>query len=374
MAALGQSRNSEFMQSRPCRFVAEPHPRLRQKCVVTNGQLAQFLLGESMKISPAKRRNAAARIVNDVSSKRRTFEHLKRLQGEHTVMGRKTLLRACLPMSPWGDRIYARYVFERRLGRAPEFPPIRFNDHLFAWKTSDTCYDMSLLLSFVTDKEYAKLYITGMLGKEYVTQTYQVLRNKDELQDFAPDRFPCVLKPTNSSGPIIVCPDASTSLDRAKLAKWFDIDYYRLKREPNYRQLQPKIIIEEFFSKDGRTVPDDYKVFCVRGVPKLVQVDSGRLSRHTRNLYDVSWNRISASYVYPNREQDDPKPILLDKMLNAAGVLSAAFPFVRVDFYATETDVRVGELTFFPESASGKLKPEDAEYHLGAYFNDGAVS
>ena len=122
------------------------------------------------------------------------------------------------------------------------------------------------------------------------------------------------------------------------------------------------------------TIPDDFKVFCVRGVPKFVQVDSGRLSRHTRNLYDVAWNRISATYVYPNREQDDPRPTLLDVMLKAATVLSAAFPFVCVDFYATETDVRVGELTFFPESASGKLEPEEAEYLLGAYFKESSVS
>ena len=288
-------------------------------------------------------------------------------------MGRKTLMRACLPKSPWGDRVYARYMFHRRLGRAPEFPPVKFNDHLFDWKTSNACYDLNLLLSFVTDKEYAKLYIAALLGTEYVIPTYQVLRSKGELRGFVPDRVPCVLKPTNSSGPVIICTDASSSLDRANLLKWFDIDYYRLKREPNYRHLRPKVMVEEFFSADGLAVPDDYKIFCVRGIPKFVQVDSGRMSRHTRNLYDVSWNRISANYVYPGRDQDDPKPVLLDEMLEAASVLSAAFPFVRVDFYATATEVRVGELTFFPESASGKLDPEEAEYLLGAHFNDATV-
>ena len=152
------------------------------------------------------------------------------------------------------------------------------------------------------------------------------------------------------------------------MAKWFDIDLYRLKREPNYRHLTPKIIVEELFSEDGRTIPNDYKIFCVRGIPKFVQVDADRFSDHTRNLYDLSWNRIPAIYEYPNREQDDPKPALLNEMLDAAGKLSAVFPFVRVDFYATETEIRVGEMTFFPESASGKLEPEEAENTLGIYL------
>ena len=283
-------------------------------------------------------------------------------------MSRRSLLRRCLPKNPWGDRVYGRYIFRRRLGRNPEYPPVRFNDHLFAWKTSSACYDP--LIQFVTDKEYAKLYISAIVGEEYVIETYRILRRKEELQTLNLDRYPCILKPTHSSGQILVCPDASTPLDRADLAKWFDVDLYRSKREPNYRHLTPKIIVEEFFSEDGRTIPNDYKVFCVYGAPKFVQVDGDRHSNHTRSLYDLSWNRIPAAYVYPNRERDDPRPALLDEMLDAARKLSAAFPFVRVDFYATETEIRVGELTFFPESASGKLEPEEAEFALGRYFDN----
>lgn len=283
-------------------------------------------------------------------------------------MSRRSLLRRYLPRNPWGDRVYGRHIFRRRLGRDPEYPPARFNDHLFAWKTSGACYDP--LIQFVTDKEYAKLYIAATVGKEYVIKTYRILRGKSELQTLSLDRFPCILKPTHSSGQILVCPDASTPLDREVLAKWFDIDLYRLKREPNYRQLSPKIIVEEFYSEDGRTIPNDHKIFCVGGVLKFIQVDGDRHSNHTRNLYDLSWNRIPAAYVYPNRERDDPRPVLLNEMLDAARKLSAAFPFVRVDFYATETEIRVGELTFFPESASGKLEPEEAEYTLGAFFRD----
>lgn len=274
--------------------------------------------------------------------------------------------RRLLPKTPWGDRIFARYRFYRRLGRSPENPPVRFNDHLFALKAGGMGYDP--LIQYVTDKEYAKQYVSSVVGSNYTTETYRILRNKEELKTYVPDRFPCILKPTHSSGQAVICADRSGSLDREKLGRWLYINYYSLSREQNYRHLVPKIIVEEFFSKDGQTVPDDYKIFCFRGVPKLIQVDSGRFSQHTRNLYDTSWNRLPVTYVYPNRTKDDLKPALLGEMLHVAQELSAPFPFVRVDMYSTESEMRVGELTIFPESASGLLRPAEAEFTLGEHF------
>ena len=277
-------------------------------------------------------------------------------------------LRRILPKTPWGDRIFGQYDFYKRLGRFPEKRPVRFNDNLFALKTSGMGYDP--LVQFVTDKEYAKLYISSVLGSEYAIETYRILRSVEELENYVPDRFPCVVKPTHSSGQAVIFTDPSVPLDRDRLGKWFRIRYYFRYREQNYRHLVPKIIVEEFFSEDGRTIPDDYKIFCFRGLPKFVQVDGDRFSGHTRNLYDTSWSRIPATYVYPNREEDDPKPQLLGEMLHAARKLSADFDFVRVDFYTTPTEIRVGELTFFPEGASGRLEPPEAEFTLGAYFSD----
>ena len=124
------------------------------------------------------------------------------------------ILRRLLPKTLWGDRVYGRYNFRRRLGRSPESPPVRFNDHLFAFKTSGAGYDP--LIQFVTDKEYAKLYISSVLGEEYVTETYRILRDKGELKTYRPDGFPCVLKPTHSSGQVMICTDATVDLDREK--------------------------------------------------------------------------------------------------------------------------------------------------------------
>ena len=277
-------------------------------------------------------------------------------------------MRRYLPKNPWGDRIYGRHDFRRRLGRDPEYPPIKFNDHLFAWKTSGACYDP--LIQFVTDKEYAKLYIAATVGVEYVIETHKILRSKEELNKFSPIRYPCILKPTHSSGEALICFDSSTPVNQTGLSKWFDIDYYKIKREQNYRHLTPKIIVEDFFSEDGHTIPKDYKIFCVRGFPKFIQVDSDRHTGHKRNLYSTDWARIRATLLYPAKEEDDPKPELLDDMLRIAQNLSTAFQFVRVDLYATETAIKVGEFTFVPGAAGEPLNPPEAEYTFGAYFSD----
>ena len=49
------------------------------------------------------------------------------------------------------------------------------------------------------------------------------------------------------SGPVVICLDVQTPVDRALLRCWLHTDYYKEKREANYRHLRRKIIVEEFF-------------------------------------------------------------------------------------------------------------------------------
>ena len=273
-------------------------------------------------------------------------------------------LRRVLPATAWGDRVFARYQFRRACGRDPQTPPQGLSDQLFALRTGGATRDP--LVQMVTDKEYVKLYVRAVLGDGYVNPTYRILRSRAELSEYSPDRIPCVLKPTHASGEVMICRDPEAGLDRGRLHAWLDMDYYRRSREPQYRNLSSKIVVEEFFSPDGASVPDDYKIWCACGVAVMVQVDSGRFTQPTRNLYDTSWNRIPARIKFPNREGDDPKPPLLAEMLAAAQRLSAPFPFMRVDLYASDTEFRVGELTFLPRGgAARQIEPEQMDRELG---------
>ena len=178
-----------------------------------------------------------------------------------------------------------------------------------------------------------------------------------------------MVKPTHLSGPVLLHTDPDEAIDRSLLCDWLSRERYRGTREANYRYLQPKIIVEEFFSEDGVSAPKDYKIFCFGGVPKLIQVDSGRAHRHTRNLYDTDWQRLPATWHYPAGTEDDSRPDALQEMLDVAGQLASRFSFVRVDLYAISTDIRVGELTFCPGGANEVLLPSAADTELGKLFD-----
>ncbi|WP_455552031.1 ATP-grasp fold amidoligase family protein [Desulfovibrio sp.] len=51
-------------------------------------------------------------------------------------------------------------------------------------------------------------------------------------------------------------------------------------------------------------------------------------------------------------------------MCRIASILSKKFIFVRVDLFVSNDDIYVGELTFFPENATGKFSPNSASKWL----------
>ncbi|MYE58823.1 MAG: hypothetical protein F4X35_04470 [Alphaproteobacteria bacterium] len=170
--------------------------------------------------------------------------------------------RRRLPRNAWGDREFCRRRFVSRQGRQPDPEGAgRLTDLFYRVKTDGSLLDP--LYQLVTDKELAKLYIESTVGPGYAPETYRVLRSPDEIGAFVPDRVPCVLKPTHMSGPVLFHTDPDKAIDRDLLRKWFKKDHYRGTREGNYRHLRPKIIVEEFFSEDGVSVPKDYKLFCL---------------------------------------------------------------------------------------------------------------
>ena len=280
---------------------------------------------------------------------------------------RRVIPRRFLPRNAWGDGESARRRFVRRHGRPPSpQKPERLTDYLYRIMVDGSLTDP--LRQFVTDKEFAKLYIAHTVGPDYLPETYQVLRNADDIEAFVPDRVPCVVKPTHLSGSVLFHTDPDETIDRNLLRAWLNKGYYRGSRETNYRYLRPKIIVEEFLSEDGVSVPKDYKLFCFHGVPKLIQVDSDRFGEHTRNFYDMRWNRLPMTYHYPAGPEDE-KPPLLEEMSEIASLLAPAFSFVPVDLYASRTRVCAGELTFCPEGANAPILPNAADIELAKLFD-----
>ena len=273
-----------------------------------------------------------------------------------------------LPYTDWGNRLYWRIGFTRRFRRRPELRPRRFVDHLHSIKTDGRMADP--LYQYCTDKEYAKSYIAGVLGPGFTPETYAVLRSDADIDAFAPDRAPCVIKPTHASGQTMFLRGADEPVDRDTLKAWLRLDYYRVEREANYRHLTPKIMVEELFSDGRGPIPKDYKVLCIAGWPTIIQVTSDRVTKPATNYYDTGWNEAGFTWAHPPGPPAD-RPALLEDMLDIAARLAAPFSFVRVDLYASDEKIRVGELTFCPFAAKARVYPESADFELGRLFSKG---
>jgi hypothetical protein len=269
-----------------------------------------------------------------------------------------------LPHNRLGDRVfsYVRFAtFQKRLPRNA----LIYNDVIYRIKTSHEILDP--LRVFVTDKEFVKLFIKAVVGDRYNIPTTAVLRSVDEVDGF---QFPpvCCIKPTHASGRVIFRRDCEP-IDREKIKSWFGVNYYLSGREANYKHLVPKIIVEPLVF--GRTNVEDYKIFCVDGVPKLIQVDVDRHIEHKRKYFDAHWNEQPFSIKYPRTDKAVPKPPNLDEMLEVAAKLSEYFWFVRVDLYSDGRQLFVGEITHCPDNAGGVFHPPAAEAMVSHYLFSG---
>lgn len=63
-----------------------------------------------------------------------------------------------------------------------------------------------------------------------------------------------------------------------------------------------------------------------------------------------------------------PKPRHYDDMLNLARMLGKGLPFVRVDFFDTDDNLYVAEMTFYPGGGFFSYKPESFNYLMGDLF------
>ena len=291
-------------------------------------------------------------------------------------LGRRiaSVLQYVLPTTRWGDCVFAIMAHMFKLRRVPRLrPPKLFNDHLLELKLSGALSDP--FRQFITDKEYAKDYIAWVVGPQYVLRTYDILRTELDVDRFVVKDTPCVVKPTHLSGSsILVQLDRSAPVDRQEMKCWLKSGYYRRSREINYRFLERKVIVEELHSWDGYDPPPDYKMFCFQGDPRLIQVDTKRFTGHTRNIYDMEWNRLPITIEFPAGIEEDPKPSQFEEMIEIAKRLSRPFAFLRVDMYANDTGVKVGELTNVHGNATEGIQPAAAERWMGELFEGGRSS
>ncbi len=224
-----------------------------------------------------------------------------------------------------------------------------------------------------SDKIEVRRYIEEKGFKEILTKLYFIYNDIDEIKlEDLPKKF--VIKTTHSSGGVIVVNSKdSFDLKKAKkiLQKSLNNNLWNLNREWQYKNLKPRIIVEELIEPENDDLID-YKFYCYKGQVKFIRVVRGLSKNHDecfQDFYDDKWNWINVKR--PGHQNFGPvkKPKMFEEMKYIAKELSLDFEHVRVDLYCEFNKIYFGELTFTSGAGFNDYDPASFDYELGKYFN-----
>ena len=168
-----------------------------------------------------------------------------------------------------------------------------------------------------------------------------------------PNQF--AIKCNHSCGMNIICYDKSkldTEATRKKLDKWMHENHSEFF-ERHYALIKPMIICEELIPNEADGFfPMDYKIHCAHGKPIFIQCCLERTDSDVgkRLVYSPEWKKLPyVVHDYHYTDDELPRPKHLEKMLEAAHILSSGLDYARIDFYDTEKrGVIFGEITLTP--------------------------
>ena len=258
------------------------------------------------------------------------------------------------------DAIFLRWQYRAIFGEPLCLKnPKTFNEKLQWLKLYDRRPEQQRLV----DKYDVREYISGIMGEEYLIPCLGVWEHVEDI-DFAslPNRY--VIKCTHDSGSVIICRNKEEfDVDNAKkkLAQSLKRNLFWHGREWPYKNLKPRIIVEQFMkTKDGQDLID-YKFFCFNGVPQFLYVSQGLSNHATAHISYASLEWEKEPFYredFPVFDTLPEKPKTFEKMLEFSKILAKDFPFIRVDFYEIDGRLYFGELTFFPGAGFTKFYPD----------------
>lgn len=274
----------------------------------------------------------------------------------------RTVLWLLKKMTFLPQKYFLPFSYEYATGKKLDLNnPVEFNQKIQWYKM----YYRPRILNTLIDKYAVKTYVKDKIGAQHVIKTLGVYTKANQLKlDELPERF--VLKAVHTNRHTIIVKDKKTlnlAKTKRKLARWLRSNqYYRTGQEWGYKDIEPKIIAEEFLSEAGRDSLTDYKFFCFDGVPKYLEIhmNRGGGKNYKREIYDLNFKRLPVNKGTRSNtfESTIQKPDNFEEMINIAEKLSKGFPFVRVDLYSIQGKTLFGELTFYPGDGRSEYYPD----------------
>ncbi|MEX0314184.1 MAG: ATP-grasp fold amidoligase family protein [Allomuricauda sp.] len=272
---------------------------------------------------------------------------------------------------------YIKWDATRRLSYTPDLINPRTYCEKLSWlKLHHTTSEMGKY----ADKFLVRDYVKEKIGGKYLVPLHFSTKDpKDIIPKNLPD-CPFIIKAThNSSGGIIIQDKNDSSINWKKIQntlRWnLSENYYWNGRESQYRNLEPRIIVEELLTDSNGKVPSDFKLHYFNGKLAFLNVDSDRATLHKTTLYNDQWEYIDCAFEGYPTDKLLPKPICFDELVEIGSILAKDFICIRVDFYILGTKIYFGELTFHHNGGMDLFDPVEYDLKFGEMLNlDGLLN
>ena len=274
-----------------------------------------------------------------------------------------------------GDEAFAQIKYWEATGKALNLKnPTTFNEKLW-WLKFNYRHP---LMTQCSDKVKVRDYIKD-LGLEHILTDIEGVYSKAEDIPFDKLDGKFFIKCNHVSGTNAVYdsnkPDA---FHHSRFVKEFNSalskNYYHQSREWNYKNIEPKILVERFIETEEKLL--DYKIFCFHGEAKLMFIDmdvAAEDGKHNpypkRNIYDRNFVLQDFTMFLPNFDESlVKKPNNLGQMLKIAEKIAVPFPFCRVDLYNNNGEIKFGEVTFYTGGGTKQFSSEEADLMIASWI------
>lgn len=246
--------------------------------------------------------------------------------------------------------------------------PRLLNEKVQYLKLND--YLNNSLITQLADKYDVREYIKNKGLEFLLNDIYGVYDSIEQLNwDVLPTK--CAIKCTFGAGRNIIIDD-KTQFDERKVKKllrcYLNVPFGYSSVQPHYLSMERRYIVEKYIGNDLGEYPVDYKIFCMNGTPKFVEVCLARKTDMQPVFFDINWNYLDVATRKANLNEEqlqEMKPVTFENMIKYAQILSKDFKFVRVDFFEYGNTTYFSELTFTPAAGMSKTMTLEGQELFG---------
>lgn len=259
--------------------------------------------------------------------------------------------RGLLRTLPWRhqDRLYYLHTF----GRLPDlYAPKCFNEKILYRKCVHGDYPLYQRLA---DKFAVRPYVAARIGEAHLIPLLLDSTDPQELLRL-PQWRQTVIKANHGAAMVEVVREEPDAVQKRRIiercGQWLRTDFSDMVREIHYRDIPPRILVEEYIG-DAQQVPVDYKFHMFRqadgSFQYVLQVIYGRFDTPKLAMTFFVNNLHTAFHRIRDDGRTPPSPpALLEQALELSKRLAGDVDYVRVDWYIQRGQVYFGELTFTP--------------------------